>query len=260
MAEHFGAYSQYYDLLYADKNYVGEANYIRSLLNQFGDQPSTVLELGTGTGRHAELLAESGLHVDGVEVSNTMLAAASERSRRAAERKLAGSFQVHAGDARSFRIDKMFDAVVSLFHVVSYQTSNADVRAMFETVSSHLRPDGLFIFDVWFGPAVVTTRPEVRVKRMENDACSLIRIAEPTLDLNRNRVDVGYTMLVTNKANGEASQFTENHPMRYFFPLELDMVANQSGLEIVDSEEWLTGAEPSSDTWGVVFVAKKCKS
>ena len=37
MSDPFGLYSRYYDLLYADKDYVGEAKYVRSLISRFVD-------------------------------------------------------------------------------------------------------------------------------------------------------------------------------------------------------------------------------
>src|SRR6478609_3000816 len=72
----FGAYSQYYDLLYKDKDYLGEASYVRSLIEQHYPGARSVLDLGCGTGRHALLLAESGYSITGVDRSAEMLSAA----------------------------------------------------------------------------------------------------------------------------------------------------------------------------------------
>ena len=226
MAEHFRAYSAYYDLLYADKDYAAETRYIQSLLQKFGPGTQTILELGSGTGRHAELLAETGFSIEGVELSDSMLTIANQRRLAASQAECEGSMQFHAGDARSYRSKKTYDAVISLFHVLSYQTTNADCAAVFETVAQHLKPNGIFVFDVWYGPAVLTDRPSVRVKRMAGESCQVIRIAEPSTNVNQNRVDVRYTMIVTDEETGQVSQFEEKHPMRYYFPLELDLFAD----------------------------------
>ena len=98
MADQFGAYSKYYDLLYQDKDYAGEADYVYSLLTKYANTPRTVLELGCGTGKHAEQLAEKGLIVDGVELSETMLESAQQRAHRLSKRAVLGSFNPHAGD------------------------------------------------------------------------------------------------------------------------------------------------------------------
>jgi SAM-dependent methyltransferase len=257
MAEHFKTYSQYYDLLYRDKDYSGEANYVSELIQRFDPQSQSVLELGCGTGKHAELLAGAGWQVTGVELSTTMLEAAQQRAASLKQRTEAGSFDPHLGDARDFRIDQTFGAVISLFHVVSYQTSNDDAIRMFETAAAHLSAGGLFVFDVWYGPAVVAQKPVVRVKRMEDEHLKVIRIAEPELFPDLNRVDVNYTVLATSKSDGTVEQFDECHPMRYFFQSEIDLLANLTGFEMVHAEEWMTCNEPSDQSWGVAFVLRK---
>ncbi len=253
----FTIYSQYYDLFYNDKDYCGESDYVRSRLNQYRPDCSSVLELGCGTGQHASLFAASGLHVTGVERSPTMLAQSQERVALLNAQDISGSFTAIPGDARTVRVARHFDAVISLFHVVSYQTTNCDVQQMFETAATHLNQGGVFLFDVWYGPAVLNMKPTVRVKRMENDAISVLRIAEPTLHMNQCRVDVKYTVFVTDQRSGHIQQFTEDHHMRYYFTPELEMVAQSSGFDILHSEEWLTAAMPSQNTWGVTFIARK---
>ena len=156
------------------------------------------------------------------------------------------------------RVGQRFDAVLSLFHVVSYQTSNEDVKQIFETAALHLNVGGCFVFDVWYGPAVVSMLPRVRIKRMENAEISVIRLAEPAIDMNRNQVEVSYTVFATDKATGTVEQFGEQHRMRYYFAPELELLAEMHDLQIVHSEEWMTAAKPSEKTWGVTFVARNC--
>jgi SAM-dependent methyltransferase len=252
----FGQYSNYYDLLYQDKDYVGECRYVLDLLKTHAPETQHILELGCGTGRHADLLAQSGLHVHGVEISEEMLAQAQERAQATASDR-AGSFTPAQGDVRTFRAGKKFDAVISLFHVASYQTSNEDIARMFQTASAHLQSGGVFIFDIWYGPAVLTLRPAVRVKRMENEAIHMLRTAEPELDVNASQVHVTYTMFMTDKASGEISTLSETHHMRYFFQPELQVLAQTDGLTLIQAEEWMSGAPPSDSTWGVVYVMRK---
>ncbi len=260
MSDPFGLYSSYYDVLYQDKNYEAESAYILSLLNSFGDHPIELLELGCGTGKHGELLARSGMRVTGVERSPEMYDRAIIRSlsvEPASQANATGSLHVLLGDAKAFRSETRYDAVLALFHVVSYQTTNEDVAAMFETAALHLKPSGIFLFDVWYGPAVLSERPAVRVKRMSSDAIDVLRIAEPVQNVNRNCVDVHYEIIVTDRETGRVSRFSEHHLMRYYFTPELEWIAERNGLKIVHQEEWLSGAAPSCNTWGITFVAKK---
>lgn len=252
----FDGYSRYYDLLYADKDYPREADYVHALLCRFGSEPNSVLEFGSGTGRHALLLAEKGYQVTGVEHSPRMAALAQSRSCSTAnDRK--GAFRCIVGDVRSTVVDGSFDAAMALFHVVSYQTANQDVDATFANAHRHLEPHGLFLFDAWHAPAVLTQRPSVRVKRVEDESVHLTRIAEPQVDTTANCVRVHYTLFAKDKATGQFDCLSETHLMRYFSLPEIEWLAGRHGFEMLHSEEWLTGTAPSEDTWGVAYVLRK---
>jgi SAM-dependent methyltransferase len=252
----FQRYSRYYNLLYRDKNYAKEVEYVVQTLRSCLPAAQGILEFGSGTGRHGRLLAEEGYKVFGVERSDTM-AETAKRVCNDGEQNGPGNFDCVQGDARTANIGRMFDIVLALFHVVSYQTSNEDLLLTFGNADRHLRRGGVFLFDVWHGPAVLTKGPHVRVKRVEDDATLLTRIAEPTLDSQASVVNVRYTMLVESKCDGKFERFEEEHRMRYLFPTEIDMLARQSGFDVERSEEFLTGAKPSESTWGVFYLLRK---
>ncbi len=254
MSEVFGDYSLYYDLLYKDKDYEGEADYIRALMQTYSPAGTTVLDLGCGTGAHDVLLCRHGYSIDGVDLSHDMLSKAHEKI--AASPELASTLRLHHGDIRTVRLGKTVDVVLSLFHVMSYQTSNDDVQAAVATAKQHLAPHGLFIFDCWYGPAVLTDRPTVRVKRLENDAITITRIAEPTLYPDKNLVDVNYTVFITKKNTGAIQEIHETHTMRYLFSPEVEMLLAQAGFKILLSEGWMTKQPVGFDTWGATFVCQ----
>lgn len=243
----FNAYSRYYDLLYRDKDYAAEVEYIDRLLQLNGAAGSELLEFGSGTGKHGRLLAQRGYRVTGIERSADMVAQAEQ----------VDGFQCQVGDISTVQLGRTFDAVLSLFHVISYQVSNESVQAVFARAAEHLTPGGLFIFDVWYSPAVYALRPSVRVKRLEGEGLRVTRIAEPEIYSNENRVDVNYQIFAEEQANGEVEMLSETHPMRHFSLPELDLFAEMSGLERVGAEEFLSGNAPSEETWGVCLIFKK---
>jgi SAM-dependent methyltransferase len=211
----------------------------------------TILELGCGTGLHAIKLAQRGFAVCGVDLSKPMVNAAQSRALGTA----GGEVSFEVGDLRRLRLGRKFDVVVSLFHVISYQETNSDLADAFATAANHLATDGVFVFDFWYGPAVLTERPSVRTKRMENERISVLRLAEPVLDSDRNVVDVNYSIEISDKADGSVSTVEERHTMRYLFLPEVDAMLDTAGLRIVRSCEWLSGKPLSTATWGATVVA-----
>ncbi|HEX2722814.1 MAG TPA: class I SAM-dependent methyltransferase, partial [Gemmatimonadaceae bacterium] len=137
----FAGYSRYYDLLYRDKDYAGEARWVAALIEKHAASARSLMEIGCGTGAHAAKLAGLGYDVTGVDMSEGMLAAANGR-KRGLPPGLASRLDFAHGDARSVRLGRRFNAVISLFHVMSYQTSNADISAAFSTAREHLLPGG----------------------------------------------------------------------------------------------------------------------
>ena len=252
----FGKYAHYYDLLYRDKDYAGETNFIHELIQKHAPNAKAILELGCGTGKHADLLSKMGYEVLGIDISREMLEAANRRLSDLKEKR-AIKLSFDRGDIRIYRTERRFDAVISLFHVMSYQTTNKDLQGVFETAKVHLKQGGVFIFDCWYGPAVLTDRPAVRIKRFEDDAIQVTRIAEPEIHANENIVDVNYHVFIKNKATGIVEELKETHCMRYLFKPEIDFLFEQAGFKFVDIVEWMTDRAPGFDTWGVCCVGKR---
>jgi SAM-dependent methyltransferase len=251
----FGNYALYYDLLYQDKNYSGEVDFIHRLISDNSYDAKSILELGCGTASHAILLAEKGYQIYGIDFSLDMLQLANSRVA-SLPAEISSRLRFTQGDVRNVRVNEKFDVVTSLFHVVSYQTTNSDLIDTFTTVREHLKPAGIFIFDVWYGPAVLSDHPVVRVKRLQNEKVEITRIAEPVLHPNQNLVDVNYQIMVQNRITGEVESIHESHRMRYLFQTEIDMLLQQAQMELIASGEWMTSKELGFNTWSAYFVGR----
>lgn len=245
--DNFKSYSKYYDLLYREKNYQDEASYVSGLIKANNEAAHDLLEFGAGTGIHGRILGEQGFKVTGVELSPEMVAVS----------KPTRNFEILQGDMRYIDLGQQFDAVLSLFHVLSYQLTNRSVELVFKNAYKHLRDGGIFIFDIWYSPAVYKLRPEARVKIVESEELIINRLAEPKPIHNENRVDVAYTIFIQSKKNNEFEKIQETHSLRHFTLLELDLFAANSGFERVAAEEYLTSSIPSEDTWGVCLAYRK---
>jgi len=254
----FNNYSKYYDLIYSDKDYTAETQYIHSLLQKYAPNTKSILELGCGTGIHAISLGRRGYEICGIDNSIKMLKCAEDRLLHISGNQ-APKISFAKGNIRSIRLKKHFDAVIALFHVINYQVTNRELQDFFKTVSYHLKPGGFFIFDSWYGPSVLNDLPTVRIKRVEDKKVGIIRISEPCLHSDENFVDVNYQILITDKITGLVEELREKHRVRYLFKPEIDFFCSEVEIELVDYHEWLTQIKPDLPTWSVCFITRAYK-
>lgn len=249
--ERFQDYAYYYNAFYQDKDYREEAKQIDVLIKKYGTNIVKIINYGCGTGKHDIELSRLGYHCTGIDLSPLMVNIAQENVKN---ENLSIDFSV--ADIRNYEAKKTYDAVISLFHVMSYQNSNQDILAAFRAARKALDKGGLFIFDVWYGPGVLSDKPEVRVKEINNDRYKLIRIARPIMHDKTDVVDVCYQVFVIDKKSKEIKTIEEVHSMRYFFRPELEMMLEKTGFELVDNLDCGTLKETSYDSWTSYFVAK----
>ena len=249
--ETFQDYAYYYNAFYKDKDYAKEARQIDEILKKYGKNIHSVINYGCGTGKHDIELSRIGYSCTGIDLSETMIEVAKQNSKNE-EKKI--DFSV--ADIRKFEPEKKYDAVISLFHVMSYQNSNEDIRAAFQSARKALERDKVFLFDLWYGPGVLTDPPVVRVKEVEDDQYRLIRIARPVMHDERNIVDVNYEVLIIDKRTNITKTIKEVHSMRYFFRPELEILLQQAGFELMANIDCNTLEETDYNSWTSYFIAK----
>lgn len=104
-----------------------------------------VLELGTGSGRVAQALAERGLRVTGVDIAPAMLARAEAR-RAALPPEVAGRIELKRGDMTGLDLKRTFDAVICPFFTLAHVPAGAAWKNAFAVAARHLPPGGLAAF------------------------------------------------------------------------------------------------------------------
>lgn len=203
--EVFKDYTYYYNIFYWDKDYREESLQVDNLLKRYGNDISKIINYGCGTGRHDFELSQIGYQCTGIDMSSLMI----EMARKNVS-DMGVNIDFEVADIRSYKPHKKYDAVISLFHVISYQNSNQDVLETFQAARRALDKGGIFLFDVWYGPGVLSDKPVVRVKEIEDAQNRFVRIARPIMHNKENIVDVCYEVFVIDKTTGNEKQL-----MRY---------------------------------------------
>lgn len=236
-------YANLYDLVYQGKDYAGEVQFLGHIFNSATRNrvPTSVLDLGCGTGRHLEQF-DSAIIKHGVDQSHSMIASAEKRRIPGAAFTQALVQDAHIGH--------QFDLVFSLFHVFSYQVMPPAAIGMLRTIGRHLQLGGVAIFDFWHRPAWDKSPPETRVTHRSRGSLSLVRISEPNIDITAGVVALDITMFVTNDSGGQFSHVRENHLMRAYTLLEIELLSALAGLEVVGSGPWMSSdRELSGEDW-----------
>lgn len=131
-----------YDVVFASKDYAGEAEQVHRLVQERAPGASTLLDVACGTGRHLEHLRR-WYEVEGLDLDPAML----ERARARLD-----DVPLHRGDMRDFDLGHAFDAVTCLFSAIAQVRTTEGLRQATGTLARHLRPGGVLIVEPWISP------------------------------------------------------------------------------------------------------------
>jgi len=128
--------ADWWPVLSAPEDYAEEAEFFhRLIVESVVEPPRTLLELGSGGGNNASFL-KAHFELTLTDLSPRML----EQSRR-----LNPECEHIAGDMRSIRLDRQFDAVF-VHDAVDYMLRLDDLEAAMRTAYLHCRPGGAAVF------------------------------------------------------------------------------------------------------------------
>ncbi len=132
----YDPFANHYDHVVGSRDDV--ARFLRALIRKYHRSAQTLLELGCGSGSMLKLLS---LHYDseGIDLSKAMLKIAQKKAPRA---------RLHHGDITEFDLKRRFDVIVCPFDTMNHITSFSKWKRVFNRVHEHLKPGGVFIFDV----------------------------------------------------------------------------------------------------------------
>jgi SAM-dependent methyltransferase len=148
-------------------------------------------------------------------------------------------------------------ACLTLFAVMGYITRNSDIIKALNNIHRHLKPNGVFIFDVWNGLAVLRILPEQRIKEVENDEIKIMRIAVPNLRAFEHICEVNYKMLILNKADSMFNEINEKHAVRFYFPQEITHYLEEAGFEVLKICPFMDlNGGVDENVWNITVIAR----
>ena len=177
------------------------------------------LELGIGTGRIALPLAERGVPVHGIDLSEAMVA-------RLRAKPGADKIDVTIGDFATTRVDGTFAVAYVVYNTIQNLTTQDAQVACFQNVAAHLEPGGCFVIEVGLPdlqrlPFGETIRPfRLTESHLGFDTYDVV---------NQGLISYHYWIV------GDRLE-TFIQPFRYVWPSELDLMARIAGM--TPRERW----------------------
>ncbi len=145
-AAQFTRVADIYDALMSGIAYDIWVRYIRNLWESRGVEPGSVLDIACGTGNVSFRLAALGLRVVGIDNAPAMVEAAAAKLSRS--QRLDRNPQFFCQDAAELDLPFTFDSALCLFDSFNYILDYGRLCSAFRRTCQHLRPGGVFIFDV----------------------------------------------------------------------------------------------------------------
>jgi SAM-dependent methyltransferase len=178
------------------------------------------LELGIGTGRIALPLAERGIPVHGIDLSEAMVARL--RAKPGGE-----EMGVSIGDFATTQAEGTFSLVYLVFNTIGNLTTQDAQVECFRNVAQHLEPGGCFVIEVGV--------PELR-RLPPGERFVLFDRSEAHVGIDE--YDVADQRLVSHHYSCRDDGGFEygSIPFRYVWPAELDLMARLAGMTL--RERW----------------------
>jgi SAM-dependent methyltransferase len=202
-----------------------------------------VLDAACGQGRHAHLLAEAGLDVDGVDYSEELLA-------RARARGTGPGLRYSRGDIRSLPADwaGRFDAVVSLATSFGFFREPRDDAAALGEFARVLAPGGRLL---WHG----ASRDGVVARFVARDWWTT---SDGTIVAQERRFDpLSGVLSVESRCSGPAGEVTREQHLRLYTATRLAELCADVGLTVEEAWDGWRGRPLRRTSREMLLVARK---
>ena len=173
------------------------------------------LEFAIGTGRIALPLVKAGTPVNGIELSEEMVAEL--RKKEGGE-----DIPVTIGDMATAKVPGAFNLVFLVFNTITNLTTQDAQTACFENAAAHLKPGGRFLIETFVPPLQRLPVGETQMAFDRSDS----HWGVDDIDVTTQRCTSHHIWI------DEEGMRRFSLPFRYVWPSELDLMARIAGLQL----------------------------
>ena len=244
MLKQYVNFADVYDTLMRDVDYGAWAEFLRARLPE---PPARVADCACGTGEMTIRLKKLGYDVTGVDVSESMLAVAGEKARKAGQ-----SIPFIRQDMRRLALHRPADAVTCVCDGVNYLASREDMRAFFKSAANALKPNGVILFDI---SSRYKLAEVLGMNTFAEDDGERAYIWKNAYDDENKLIEMELSFFV--KRGGAYERFTERHIQRAHSRVEVEHALEASGFEAVEVYGGIDMSAPEDETERLYFFARR---
>ncbi|MER6049814.1 class I SAM-dependent DNA methyltransferase [Streptomyces sp. NPDC020883] len=210
-----------YDLVHEGKgkDYRQEAEEIAQLVRAHRPATRSLLDVACGTGQHLRHLDGLFDHVEGLELSQDMLAIAIGRNP---------DVTLHEGDMRSFALGRRFDAVICMFSSIGHLRTTDELDSTLRCFAGHLEPGGAIVIEPWWFPDSFTPG-YVGASVTEAGERTICRVSHSVREGDATRIEVHYLVA---EPGGGIRHLTEDHTITLFPRADYERAFERAGCDV----------------------------
>jgi SAM-dependent methyltransferase len=223
----FRIFAEYYDQIYLKwKDYKGESEVIKKVINELGKSSRTLLDVGCGTGEHLRYLSRD-FKCKGIDINKGMIDIAKTKVKDA-------KFEVK--DMIDFKLKEKFDVVTCLFSSIGYVRHFRNLAKTLKNFNKHLNKNGLAIVESWVFKKDFR-KGNYRIDTYEDERIKLARMGTSRLTASQWLVNFHYLI----GTEGEIKHVKETHRMLaadYEDYVKAFDLAGFSDIRFLDKDLW----------------------
>ncbi|WP_394233030.1 class I SAM-dependent DNA methyltransferase [Niallia oryzisoli] len=248
----YGRFAYLYDELMRDVPYHEWLTFIKRQAETYGIAGKKLLDLACGTGELTIQLADEGYDVTGVDLSGDMLAVAKEKAD-----KRGHSLFFAEQDMSELEGLGQFDIIGIFCDSLNYLQTEREVVQTFERVLHHVKPEGLFLFDVHSVYKINTLFIDQTYAYNGEDVSYIWQCFEGEYP---NSVEHELTFFHLDTHTNQYNRYDELHLQRTYAIEQYEKWLSMTGFELLDVTADFLHSNPNAESERIFFTARKRKT
>ncbi|TXK84066.1 class I SAM-dependent methyltransferase [Paenibacillus sp. N3.4] len=244
-----------YDRLMDSMPYAEWLLFVKESFQRFAIEPSTIVDLGCGTGNLTIPLALEGYQLTGIDLSENMLAVAEQKTGQISAPLRSSAIRWVQQDLREWDLGEQVDVALSFCDSLNYLLEEEDIVDAFRQTFEGIKSGGLFLFDV-HTPEQLFAYAESQPFFLNEEDVAYIWTSE--LDEDRVQIEHDLTIFLKDEQRSDVFRRIEEVHQQRAYPLHwLEQKLRDVGFTEVTVVADFTWEKPTSLTERAFFVAKK---